>query len=150
MQYFHVLPGNSYSDSELNVLLNPNVTKEDLIKFKQYFDLHPSKAKQMQWEWEEISRSKLSDDFINIFSDYLSWSDISEYQDLSEEMIEKYANKVNWRYISKFQNLSEDFIRKHKNDVDWKKISYYQENLSIPFIEEFINYLDLERNNCKL
>lgn len=135
------MTGYSYSDSNLTTLLNPNVTKEDLIKFKEYLDSHPSKAKKISWD--KIVQVKLSDDFINIFSDYLNWKDISEYQDLSEEMIEKHANKVNWEYISRFQNLSEDFIRKHKNDVDWKKISYYQENLSIPFIEEFINYLDL-------
>ena len=65
-------------------------------------------------------------------------------------MLEKHANKLHWNLISKFQNLSEDFIRKHKYDVDWQKISFYQENLSIPFIEEFINYLDLKRNNFSL
>ena len=142
------MTGNSYSDSQITSLLNPKTTKEDLIKFKEYLDSHPSKAKKIQWH--EISQTKLTDDFINVFSDYLSWSDISEYQDLSEEMLEKYANKLNWNLISKFQKLSEDFIRKHKDDVDWQKISFYQENLSIPFIEEFINYLDLKRNNFKI
>lgn len=140
--------GDSYSDSEITSLLNLNATKEDLIKFKEYLDSHPSKTKKIQWY--EIGKTKLSDDFINIFSDYLSWSDISEYQDLSEEMLEKYANKLHWNLVSKFQNLSEDFIRKHKNDVDWQKISFYQKNLSIPFLEEFINYLDLKRNNFTL
>lgn len=65
-------------------------------------------------------------------------------------MLEKHANKLNWYLVSKFQKLPEDFIRKHKDDVDWQKISFYQENLSIPFIEEFINYLDLRRNNFSI
>lgn len=58
-------------------------------------------------------------------------------------MLKKHANKLSWYKISRKQNLSEDFIRKHKDDVNWRQISYYQENLSIPFIEEFINYLNL-------
>jgi hypothetical protein len=142
------MTGGSYSDSEITSLLNPNATKEDLIKFKEYLDSHPSKTKKIQWH--ELGKTKLSDDFINIFSNYLSWSDISEYQNLSQEMLEKHANKLHWNLVSKFQDLSEDFIRKHKYDVDWQKISFYQENLSIPFIEEFINYLDLKRNNYTL
>jgi hypothetical protein len=142
--------GNSYSDSNIDIVVDPDATKEDLIKIKEYLDSHPNKTKKILVS--EISKTKLSDDFINILSDYLNWNDISEYQDLSEEMLKKHANKVNWYIISGRQDLSEDFIRKHKDDINWNQLSFYHKNLSIPFIEEFINYLNLHEiiENSKL
>jgi hypothetical protein len=67
-------------------------------------------------------------------------------------MLKKHANKVNWYIISGRQDLSEDFIRKHKDDINWNQLSFYHKNLSIPFIEEFINYLNLHEiiENSKL
>jgi len=51
------------------------------------------------------------------------WGWVSEYQKLSEEFIEKYSNKVYWFYISRFQKLSEEFIEKHFDKVCWNVYS---------------------------
>src|SRR5574343_1752697 len=66
---------------------------------------------------------KLSEEFIEKYSDKINWHHISEFQKLSEKFIEKHCNKVNWWYISQYQKLSEEFIEKHFDNVDWKCIS---------------------------
>jgi len=39
------------------------------------------------------------------------------YQKLSEEFIEKYSNKLSWLGISIYQKLSEEFIKKHSDKL---------------------------------
>ena len=40
----------------------------------------------------------------------IDWVEISVYQKLSESFIEKYSDKVNWYCVSVYQKLSESFI----------------------------------------
>ena len=82
-----------------------------------------------------MSNQKLSESFIEKYSDKVYWYNISIYQKLSEEFIDKHINKVNWYLISEYQKLSESFIEKHNNKVDWYRISEYQK-LSESFIEK--------------
>src|SRR5574343_779114 len=48
----------------------------------------------------------------NIKNFEVDWSYISIFQKLSEKFIEKYSDKINWHHISEFQKLSEKFIEK--------------------------------------
>jgi len=95
--------------------------------------------------WREISRfQKLSELFIEAFSDKVNWREISKNQKLSEEFIEKFKDRVDWRRISSHQKLSENFIRKFSNKVWWKEISESQK-LSKEFIIEFIKKINFNR-----
>ena len=76
----------------------------------------------------------------NINNFVVEWYYISEYQKLSESFIEKYSDKVNWRNISKYQNLSESFIEKYTDEICWYNILTYQK-LSESFIEKHKNKL---------
>ena len=86
---------------------------------------------------EEISNiEKFFDENINNFVVY--WRYISRCQKLSEEFIEKYSDKVDWWYISVYQTLSEKFIEKHYDKVNLDRILQYQK-LSEEFIEKHKN-----------
>ena len=45
------------------------------------------------------------------------WTNISEYQKLSEKFIEKYSDKLCWFRIAIFQELSEEFIIRHSDKL---------------------------------
>jgi hypothetical protein len=79
---------------------------------------------------------------IDLFN-YEDWFCIARFQKLSEKFIEKYSDKLNWYYISGFQNLSEEFMEKHSNKICWFSISLYQK-LSEEFIKKHINKIDVE------
>src|SRR5574344_702705 len=72
----------------------------------------------------------------------VNWGCISNYQKLSEGFIEKYSDKVDWWYISRYQKLSEGFIEKYIDKVYWGYISRYQ-LLSEEFIEKYSDKVNL-------
>lgn len=77
---------------------------------------------------EKISK-KEAEEIKKVFEyDFLgkTWSDISRYQKLSEAFIEKYSDRVDWNYMSRYQKLSEEFIEKYSDRVIWKYVSAYQ------------------------
>ena len=65
---------------------------------------------------EEISNiEKFFDENVDNFEH--NWGNISQYQKLSEEFIEKYSDKVYWCFISEYQKLSEEFRQKHNDKI---------------------------------
>jgi len=86
---------------------------------------------------------KLSESFIDMFSEDIGWYLISKNIEISEDYIQKNLNKVNWAMISQFQNLSEEFIEKNLNKVSWSKISLGQKRLSENFIWKYKNKLNI-------
>ena len=65
---------------------------------------------------EEITDiEKFFDENIKNFK--VNWSCISEFQKLSEKFIEKYSDKVEWDWISISQKLSEEFRQKHNDKI---------------------------------
>ena len=112
-----------------------NILKE--YKVKSFDELTES-------NWNYISsHQKLSEEFIEKFSDKVYWNYISQYQKLSEKFIKKYENKVNWDRISYSQKLSEKFIEKYENKVNWGWISYNQK-LSEKFIQKYSDKINIE------
>src|SRR5574343_646664 len=115
---------------------------EEIKDIEKFFD---ENIKNFEVDWSYIPMyQKLSESFIDKYSDKLDWDYISEYQKLSEEFIEKHKDKVNWGYISKYQKLSEEFIEKHYYKVNWDMISRYQK-LSEEFIEKHFDKVDWDR-----
>lgn len=43
-------------------------------------------------------------------------------QKLTEEFIDGYSDRVNWSYISRHQILSKEFIVRHKDKIDWMEL----------------------------
>lgn len=85
----------------------------------------------------------LTEAFIEKYSEYLNWTEVSWYQNLSEDFIEKNIDKISFINISARQKLSVEFIRKHKDKLDWHNISNSQV-LSEDAILEFKDYLCFE------
>lgn len=93
-------------------------------------------------DWDFLCKySKISEDFIDRFSDKVKWKIISSHQKLSESFIRKWADKIYWKGVSSSQELSIDFIREYKDKLDWKHISSCQ-HLGERFIKEFVDYFD--------
>jgi hypothetical protein len=112
---------------------------EEIKDIEKFFD---ENIKNFEVDWSYISIfQKLSEKFIEKYSDKINWHHISEFQKLSEKFIEKHYNKVDWYNISKKQTLSESFIEKHYDKVDWYLISLYQ-TLSESFIEKHYDKID--------
>ncbi len=98
--------------------------------------------------WEAVSFTSISEDFISYFPDKVNWKNISgRNMQLSERFMEEFQDKLNWTSISKKQTLSEDFIRKFADKVNWNYIST-QQRLSENFIREFadkVNWLNISK-----
>jgi hypothetical protein len=77
-------------------------------------------------DWEEISETPLSEDFIREFQDYVVWDYVSSNSPLSENFIREFQDKVDWSVVSTDQVLSEPFIREFQDRVDWVCIFTYQ------------------------
>jgi phosphoribosylanthranilate isomerase len=118
---------NEYSDS----------LKKEIAKIAMELCLWDSVEDWDRYDWRRVSvQVRLSEEFIDKFSNKVRWDYISKHQTLSEAFIEKYHNKVNWTWISGYQKLSEAFIDKYHNKVNWYWISRYQ-TLSEALIEKY-------------
>lgn len=109
--------------------------------------------------WANMSRKKLTEEFIRKYSDNLDMYLVTVYSDLSESFIREYIDVlnidticqyqylsmnfidgfrdiINWDLVSKYQFLTEYFIEKNCNDVNWKHIF---ENKKLKLTSEFRN-----------
>lgn len=82
--------------------------------------------------WKEISKLELSENFINIFQDFISWKCVITQLNLTEDFLIKYENKINWLDVLKYQNLSRKILDKFKlENEEWifitkeKNLNYY-------------------------
>src|SRR5574343_423060 len=90
---------------------------EEIKDIEKFFDENINKY---EFDWDHILiNQKLSESFIEKYSNKVDCKCISEYQTLSEEFIGKHKDKVNWYLISQYQKLSEEFIEKHINKINW-------------------------------
>ena len=93
-----------------------------------------------------IKNNKISEkEIINIIENNhfnIELKDIFLKLKMSEEFIEKYSNKSNWKIISQNQVLSEEFIERHIKDIDMREIVSNQV-LSEEFIERHIKDIDM-------
>ena len=89
-----------------------------------------------------------------IVDENTNWNYISTYQKLSEEFIDKYSDKVNWNCISAYQKLSEQFVSNNSDklnkellednwnykDNEYKKSQVVATNLYECYDDYFIAY----------
>ena len=69
--------------------------------------------------WNKIlSKNKVSNEFLDVFSNRINWSFACRYQKLSESLMNKYSDKLDWSIVSICQDMSKKFIFKHLKDLD--------------------------------
>lgn len=85
--------------------------------------------------WKEISKEKLSENFIREFKDKVHWGNISEYQELTDDFIDEFADVVNWRFISSNRFPSAKLYSKYISRIYWGYIYKYE--LPEDFIKQF-------------
>ena len=64
----------------------------------------------------------LTEEEIGDLARYVDWEKLSQHQKLSESFIERYSDKVDWDYIFTNQDVSVSFISKHKEKVNWRYV----------------------------
>lgn len=87
------------------------LSEDCIIKYTEYVTLNSSdKGNLMLW-WRAISRfQKLSEDFMDKYSNKLNWVVMTQYQTLSNNLMVKYFDKLNHVKAPLYQNLSEKLI----------------------------------------
>lgn len=129
--------GGSWSDGDLDNFVNPNLSKEELIKLKETLEANPSKM--LKINWANISKQKLSDDFIEVFKEKLDWEKIS-MKPHSEEFLKKFQSWIDWEEAIWYNKFSLQFMRYMLEN--WKNPTFnallQSQQLPEDFIEEFI------------
>lgn len=102
---------------------------------------------ELDWMLISVTRFKLTDGFIQRYSDRLFWYYISEYQTLSEQLIEENLHKIDWYNICRYQHLSKKFIKKYINNLSGPLIYYHQPHLSKKFR---LHCYNAKQNKCQI
>lgn len=103
--------------------------------------------------WNEISKKKLSIQFIEQFAEYLNWNDLIRYNKFEEPFIRKHINRFNMYELACNQHLSETFIREYADDENFLKGAIAHQTYTVNFAREhmkqFSEYLhkDFFREN---
>lgn len=147
--FFERKDGKSYSDTFDFNFINKDLSKEQLEEYKNKIE----KSKRLQdkfnlLNWETIlcnSTSKLSEDFIRVFHEYLNWELISRYcEELSKEFIQEFKNEIIWDEYLLNHKLSEDYIKNNLMDIinthpELLRTIFYSQKFSFELFEEFAN-----------
>jgi hypothetical protein len=120
----------SYLNNRYNFNKFPTLPKTD-----EYDNLSLAEENSVYDFYNNVSNiNGLSDDFCDMFKDYLDWSLISCSKNLSHEFIRRFKDELDWKELS-CQYLPEDLIEEFKDEVDWHEIS--GQGLSEEFITKF-------------
>ena len=111
-----VIVGRSPNDS---IYYSWSVQKSVEHYIKQY-DLKCSLLQfPIRVPWVKLlTNNKISNEFLDVFSNNVNWSIACRYQKLSKNLMEKYAKLLDWNMVSLYQKLSKRFIIKHCEDLN--------------------------------
>ena len=88
---------------------------EDYKRVMEYQDL----IKKYKYDWCRISiKARLSEEFIDLYSDKVYWSFISSHQTLTDDFIIKYKHRVEWNSIIQFQLIPFEKVLKHCDNLN--------------------------------
>lgn len=133
---FNRKDGKSYSDAgrEIDYFVNPNLSREELLKFKEYLEKHPTKKGNIYWI--EISQKDLSEDFIELFIEDLSPIEVFAKKRFNEEFLQKLVDKFDYilPQILRYQKVSLEFIERNLHLIcdDWAALYELFENYKFP------------------
>lgn len=94
--------------------------------------------------WDDISETRLSEDFMHDHSQHLDWSKVLEYNNVSLDFIRNHLHSVrnNWDEICRYQDIADDqFLEEFSDLINFKLVSRFQK-LSISQISKFRSKLD--------
>lgn len=104
-------------------------------------------------DWKQLSKRKLSIEFIEEFADKLDWDELTKNNTFEESFIRKHIDRFNMFILACYQRLSETFIREYADNEVFLKgaISHqtYTVNFAREHIKQFCEYLhkDFFREN---
>lgn len=136
--------GGSYSDAgyEFDHFVNPNLSREELLKFEEYLKKHPTKINDIQWY--DISTKDLSEDFIELFIKYLSPREIFAKKRFNEEFLQKLVDKFEYILpkILQYQTVSLEFIERNLHLICDNRGALYELFDKYKFPVEFIDKIE--------
>jgi hypothetical protein len=93
------------------------------------------------FNWEEIAKLPLTDDFIFRYSSKLPWNVISSSQRLSPALVERFDHLLNYTMMSKNPNLDPNVFAICSDKMDWESVQIYQK-LSPDMLRKFSGQLN--------
>jgi hypothetical protein len=95
--------------------------KQQVVDFtKEFLNNYPEPLYYL--DWYNISRKRLSEEFIVKYDKYLDWYKVSKFSQFSEQLIRRFKNKVDWPHIVEYQKLSNKFRKEFKlakPEISW-------------------------------
>lgn len=126
---FYLIENRITCKRVIGKILNVNSSLEDLHRFKHLLD------------WDSISRSSMTDEFIDRFSNDLNWDIISEISNITVDFLDKYYVRLNITIISRRDDLTIDVIERLKDDVDWNIVGK-RKDIPFSFIRDNYSRID--------
>lgn len=124
-----------------------NLSKDDWINitdkfYKEFTDNFIDMYKNyLEWVWI-CSHYKITNSFIEKYFKYIKWLPLSWNGKLPKTVLKNYAKHLNWNYIIKTQSVEEDIIVKNLNKIDLNILSNCQ-----LLSKEFCKKYKIENNN---
>ena len=88
-------------------------------------------------DWDDMSRKKWSEDFIETFADRLNWKQLVLYNKMSMSFIRKHLDKLDLVTLAQNQELDEEFIREHAQDKQFLSEAISHQSYTVEFAREF-------------
>lgn len=87
---------------------------KDILEYKKHFE-YAQKIERFNYDWQRISETTLTEDFMLIYKKELNWAIISEVQYMSDEFIEENEGRLCKLLLAKNKKISNDKRNKYKN-----------------------------------
>ncbi len=87
--------------------------------------------------WDDMSKRKWSEDFIETFADRLNWEQLVLYNKMSMSFIRKHLDKLDLVTLARCQELDEDFIREHAWNEEFLKEAISHQSYTVEFAREY-------------
>lgn len=93
------------------------------------------------FNWNEVSKIPLDDQFINAHAANLNWDLMSQYQPLSLDTINRFEKRINYNFLAKNPNLSSEVLMAKSDRMDWKTVQIHQK-MTPELVEHFRDQTD--------
>lgn len=93
-------------------------------------------SKEKLFNWNEISKTPLTDEFIEEHQKSLMWDIMSQHQSFSLNIVNKFEHLINFNYMAKNPHLTEEVLLHKSDKMDWETLQVHQK-LSRPVLQKF-------------
>jgi hypothetical protein len=85
---------------------------KDIIEYKKQFE-YAQKIERFNHDWQRISRTTLTEDFMLVYKNELNWAIISEFQYMSDKFIEENEEQLSKLLLARNKKISEEKRNKY-------------------------------------